>query len=121
MEENRLLNTGIIPLMILGNREKHYFELDENAHLNYYLDKEGNGCWTSISENILQRKISGFDTAIDKLGNMHLLGYDRGGGISYLRLPRIPPKAGAPLRKGGSATSPSARITQTACTSYIWQ
>ncbi|HHT46424.1 MAG TPA: hypothetical protein GX004_03910 [Firmicutes bacterium] len=92
MEENRLLNTGIIPLMILGNREKHYFELDENAHLNYYLDKEGNGCWTSISENILQRKISGFDTAIDKLGNMHLLGYDRGGGISYLRLPPDTPK-----------------------------
>ena len=93
MEENRLLNTGTIPLLISGSTGKHYFELDESGHLKYYLNlnkegdnKEKDSCWACISENIIQRKINGFDATVDKLGNTHLLGYDREGSILYLCL-----------------------------------
>ena len=85
---------------------------------------KGNGGWSCISKNILHQKISGFDSAVDTVGGTHLLGYDREGSILYLRLsPDTPNKPRDPLKEegSGSATSPSARIKQTACMLFTWQ
>lgn len=81
MPQNKLEKIDNIPLLAA---EKHYFKLDEEGYLQYFLHNQTAGRRKMLSANLFQQKLYGFDAAIDQQENIHLLGYEPEKGLFYL-------------------------------------
>lgn len=81
-----------IPLLAA---EKHYFKLDEEGRLQYFLYNQAEERWEMLSANLFQQKLHGFDAAVDQQDAVHLLGYEHEGGLFHLAPPLT--DQGAPL------------------------
>lgn len=79
MEANWIRKTDNIPIITSTKGEKNYFTLDEQGCLKQFFWEKGN--WTLTTEHLFKQKIQGFDAAIDKEGNIYLLGYDDKGAL----------------------------------------
>ncbi|NLJ55528.1 MAG: hypothetical protein GX334_00605 [Firmicutes bacterium] len=81
MLQNETVKIDQIPLLAA---EKHYFVLDEEGYLQYFLYNQAPEHWKMLSANLFRRKLHGFDAATDQQGNVHLLGYEPERGLFYL-------------------------------------
>ena len=61
--------------------EIHYFQLDAEGHLQYFLYNQAEKRWEMLCADLFQQKLHGFDAAVDSQGAVHLLGYEHTGGL----------------------------------------
>ncbi|MGI5823259.1 MAG: hypothetical protein ACOX6Z_04870 [Dethiobacteria bacterium] len=81
MLQNEPAKIDRVPLLAA---EKHYFKLDEEGYLQYFLYDQDLERWKMLSANLFQQRLHGFDAAVDQQGNVYLLGYEHERGLFYL-------------------------------------